>query len=104
MPIVIHTDLDDNEFRKAIKEAFEAEIKHATRETLDKYIEEIIKEKSTFVLSNMNLEGLIRNVVVENLTRMIRNNNTIGDLFQKILREEVNKAINDRLTHGKLLG
>ena len=104
MPIVIHTELEDSEFRKAVKEAFEAEIKHVTRETLDKYIEEIIKEKSTSVLSNMNLEGLIRNVIVENLTKMIRYNNTIGDLFQKILREEVNNAINERLTHGKFLG
>lgn len=109
MPIVIHTTLEDTDIKKAVKEAVVGEIEGLTREALSEIIGLVVNEKVTVNLSQDKIVAVAREVVRQKIEKFLGSGYEItptasNNWFTQVVRQEVNRVIDERLRRGKLLG
>ncbi len=106
MPIVIHTEVIDEDLRAAAREALEGEIKSMTREQIEAIVAQAAAKKAVAVFSNRDMERLIEQGSGANVRSWFSETGAGSRLssdMRDLLRSEVNKVITERLNQGKLL-
>jgi len=70
--IVIHTNLDDGELKKAVKEAIHGEIKKLAREEIESIIQKEVDTKLNFGNANSPFHSLVTKQVKQEVTAFVR--------------------------------
>ncbi len=94
--IVLHTDLLDEEIKKAVREAVQGEITALTREALSNVVqEEVARKVGTITPGNEYIQRITREQLKEQVRELIRNEILSKYAGEGVLKDEYRKVVKE---------